>query len=85
MTEEAPVENPEEAPAEEEVQEEESVSGNCRWCGEPKEGAEGDWLCDSCERYQDAMTCPTCSGLARVSMLPAELVPAPVKPKKRKG
>lgn len=69
----------------EEVQAEEApvpTPGNCRWCGAYQAEADGDWLCPECERYQDAMTCPTCGNLARVSLLPAELVPAPVKPKK---
>lgn len=59
-------------------------SGYCRWCGAYREEADGDWLCGECERYQDAMICPTCGGLARVSLLPAEVVPSPAFPKKGK-
>lgn len=69
----------------EEDEPEEPVSANCRWCGAYQAEADGDWLCQNCERYQDAMVCPTCGGLARVSAMPAELIPAPVKPKKQKG
>ncbi len=61
--------------------------GNCRWCGayhEPADGETSDWQCAECERYQDAMICPTCNGLARVSLLPADMVPAPASPKRGK-
>jgi hypothetical protein len=60
---------------------------HCRWCGAYHEVAVDepeDWLCPECERYQDAMACPTCGNLARVSVLPADAVPAPVKPKNQK-
>ena len=71
---------PEEAPAK-------PTSENCWWCGayhEARSDEDPDWLCPSCERYQDAMTCPTCGGLARVSLLPADMVPAAATPKKGK-
>ncbi len=61
--------------------------GNCRWCGvyhEPAAGETEDWLCSACQRYQDAMTCPTCGGLARVSLMPADAVPAVASKKGRK-
>lgn len=76
----------EEQPVEEVAAEEAPAPGNCRWCGAYHEsGADDpeDWFCTECERYQDAMICPTCGGLARVSLLPPDLVPAPVKPKKK--
>ena len=61
---------------------------HCHWCGathEPVEGESEDWLCGHCERYQDSMSCPTCGGQARVSLMPAEMVPEPAKPRKVKG
>ena len=62
----------------------------CRWCGalgdaEAVAEQPTDWLCASCDRYQDATTCPTCGGNARVSALPAEMQPKPAKPVKTKG
>ncbi len=75
----AVVEEPEPAPPPE--------PGNCRWCGayhEPVEGESADWQCAECERYQDATICPVCGGLARVSVLPPEYVPAAASPKKGK-
>ncbi len=57
--------------------------GNCRWCGayhEPVDGESADWLCVECQRYQDAMICPTCGNLGRISLMPAEVVPAPASP-----
>jgi hypothetical protein len=74
-------ETPQEPQAEPEP---EPVTGNCRWCGAAHEqmpDESDDWLCDECSRYQDAMTCPTCGGLARVSALPASMVPAPAAKK----
>lgn len=60
--------------------------GNCRWCGAWHEATEEtDWLCDECQRYQDAMSCPVCGGLTRVSLLPAEHQPRVAEPKKKKG
>ncbi len=71
--------SPEETPAEPVP-----VDGSCRWCGASHEGLPGeDWLCDECGRYQDAMICPTCGGLARVSLMPAEFVPEAATPKKK--
>jgi hypothetical protein len=63
------------------------TSENCRWCGAAHDQMPddpSDWLCADCGRYQDAMICPTCGGLARVSLLPANMVPAPVLSKKGK-
>jgi hypothetical protein len=63
------------------------VMAHCRHCGQPNEvdaEANPDWLCDSCGRYQDAMTCPTCHGLARISLLPADVVPEGHAPARRK-
>lgn len=62
---------------------------HCRHCGQPAPDdldatATPDWLCPSCEHYQDAMICPTCGSNARISLLPAELAPAPHEPAKRK-
>lgn len=57
----------------------------CRWCGAGVDAwtAEpADWLCGSCDRWQDATTCPTCGGNARLSVLPADMQPKPAKPKK---
>lgn len=76
VTEDQPVVQEEPAPLE---------PGNCRWCGvyhEPVEGETADWLCAECGRYQDAMVCPTCGNLARVSLLPSDMVPSPATPKK---
>ncbi len=61
--------------------------GNCRWCGayhEQMPDEPEDWLCSECERYQDAMICPTCGNLARVTVLPAEMIPEAAPPKRRK-
>lgn len=62
------------------------VTVHCRWCGAPTEtAAEGeDFLCDNCERYQDAMACPTCGQIARVSLMPEDMVPAPHAPARRR-
>lgn len=59
----------------------------CRHCGQPNEvdvEANPDWLCPACGRYQDAMICPTCGGLARISAMPKDVVPEPHAPAKRK-
>jgi hypothetical protein len=79
-----------EAAPEEEVAEVEEVASepiHCRWCGAQHESSvddSEDWLCEHCERYQDAMVCPTCHQLARVSMMPPEQVPAAHAPARRK-
>lgn len=60
---------------------------NCRHCGQPNEvdvEMNPDWLCSACGRYQDATTCPVCGGLARISLLPPEHVPAVHEPTKRR-
>lgn len=60
---------------------------NCRHCGQPYElapDADADWLCPACERYQDSMTCPTCSQVARISLMPAELAPEAHAPTRRR-
>jgi hypothetical protein len=60
---------------------------HCRHCGQQNDvdvEATPDWLCPSCGRYQDATICPTCHQLARISLLPAEVVPEPHAPAKRK-
>lgn len=60
--------------------------GTCRWCGAYHEGVPGeDFLCAECDHYQNSMICPTCGELANVAALPADVVPAPVAPKKAKG
>lgn len=71
-------------PQDEAPQEEGPTPGYCRWCGAYREEADGDWLCGECERYQDAAICPTCGGLARVSLMPAGTVASPASPKKGK-
>lgn len=60
---------------------------NCRHCGQPNEvdvAANPDWQCPACERYQDAAICPTCGGLARISVLPAEMQPPVHEPTRRR-
>lgn len=63
---------------------------NCRHCGVPSEvdvEKTPDWLCTACEHYQDAMPCPTCGSVVRISLMPAEMAPevhAPVKRRKAK-
>lgn len=55
----------------------------CRHCGGPNRiatDANPDWQCAICERWQDTIACPTCGQPARISLLPAELVPAPHEP-----
>lgn len=69
----------------------------CRHCGEPKNvvtlknavtltdtpyDTGDDWLCASCEHWQDSMLCPTCKQPARISLMPADLAPKAAKPKK---
>jgi rRNA maturation protein Nop10 len=59
----------------------------CRHCGQPNEvdaEANPDWLCPSCGRYQDAMICPTCGNLARISQMPADIIPEPHAPARRR-
>lgn len=56
---------------------------NCRHCGAPKQlEAEGnpDWQCPVCELWQDTIACPVCHQPARISLLPAEVVPPPHAP-----
>jgi hypothetical protein len=60
---------------------------HCRHCGQPNEvnvDETPDWLCPACERYQDATTCPVCHQLARISMLPPDMVPEPHAPARRR-
>lgn len=63
---------------------------HCRHCGHANEISvqavvDGeDWLCEHCQRFQDSMTCPTCGNLARISLMPKDLVPEPHAPVKRK-
>lgn len=60
---------------------------NCRHCGQPNEvdvEATPDWQCPACERYQDAMQCPTCGQTARISLLPKDIVPEPHAPARRR-
>jgi hypothetical protein len=61
----------------------------CRHCGAElanRSLAEqtDDWLCPSCEHYQDSTQCPTCGGNTRISLLPNDLRPAAHKPVKAK-
>jgi hypothetical protein len=65
------------------------ISGDtCRHCGAARPGeAESadlgaDWLCSSCERWQDSMTCPTCGSQTRISTMPPDLVPPAAKAQK---
>lgn len=63
------------------------ATAHCRHCGQPNEvdaEANPDWVCPSCGRYQDAMVCPTCGNLARISLLPKDVVPEPHAPAKRR-
>lgn len=61
---------------------------NCRHCGVLSTvdvEQTPDWLCRSCEHYQDAMSCPTCGQTTRISLMAPELAPevhAPVKRQK---
>jgi len=63
----------------------------CRHCGKSHDlpasvlAANPDWLCPHCERYQDAVICPTCKQLARASLLSADSVPAPHARVRRKA
>lgn len=83
-------ETPAEAPVEvleDELQEEAGPqTANCRHCGHEQDvdDAGSDWLCEKCERYQDAMVCPTCGQLARVSAMPANMVPEAHAPVRRR-
>ena len=66
----------------------EPVDVTCRHCGAHHEfGPEGepeDWLCEHCARYQDAMVCPTCHQVARISQMPADLAPEVHAPSRRR-
>lgn len=56
---------------------------NCRHCGAEYEldaYASPDWECPACGHHQDALLCPTCHQVARISLLPAEVVPEPHAP-----
>lgn len=76
-----------------EAQEAELVSAlepvYCRWCGVVGDEINAldnpDWRCLNCDRYQDAMPCPTCGSNVRISLMKADLRPAVAKPKKSKG
>lgn len=67
------------------------VEVNCRHCGRAASidlASNPDWLCESCERYQDSMTCPTCRSVVRISLMPEGSAPephAPVRSRKAKG
>lgn len=68
------------------VAEPQPVTVFCRHCGKPTElpaDYPQDWLCASCERYQDSMVCPTCHQVARISAMPAEHHPEPHEPQKK--
>lgn len=86
---ETPVDQPETQPAEQSVEEQQGAPElqHCRWCGQPQEAAtaEGeDWLCESCERWQNTMTCPTCNQLTILSALPENMLPEPHAPTRRR-
>ena len=75
-------------PTVEEEVSEASTSVNCRHCGHAFElGAlEGpDWECPDCGNTQDSILCPTCHQVARISLLPAEVVPPAHAPTKRRA
>lgn len=70
---------------------------HCRHCGAAKNVARHfspvtgqeqvyeageDWLCAECQRWQDQMACPTCGSIVRISLMPSDLAPKAVKPKK---
>jgi hypothetical protein len=90
-------ETPTETPTEEQPSQEQATEPvgpaetNCRHCGRPAivDLAENaDWLCPSCERYQDSMLCPTCNSVVRISLMPDGSAPeahAPVRGRKAKG
>lgn len=76
-----------ESPAVEEDSEPQVLTEHCRHCGaahELLEGEDPDWQCAECERYQDAMVCPTCHQLARISLMPSELAPEVHAPSRRR-
>jgi hypothetical protein len=62
---------------------------NCRNCGAPARvdlDKNPEWLCADCDHYQSTIACPTCHQPVRIDQLPAELVPAPADPgRKKKG
>lgn len=67
------------------------TEANCRHCGRSTtvDLAENpDWLCTSCEHYQDSMACPTCGSVVRISLMPDGSAPephAPARARKTKG
>ena len=62
------------------------MTEHCYHCGAPREFADEDhdkdWFCDSCERWQDTIGCPTCHQPTRASLLDPSVVPSPAKAKK---
>lgn len=64
---------------------------HCRHCGQTYSGdvpEDGDFLCPSCEHYQDTMTCSTCGSVVRISLMPEGSAPqahAPARARKSRG
>ncbi len=59
----------------------------CRHCGTPARvdlDKDPGWFCAACDHWQNAMACPTCGNQVLISLLPPEMVPAPVEPAARK-
>lgn len=69
----------------EEAEEASAGQAHCRHCGQPGDAdASGDWLCRSCERYQDTMACPVCHQPARISLMTEDLAPPVHAPARRR-
>jgi hypothetical protein len=82
---------PTDAPVEDDATQPEDAADaqlvHCRHCGQPSDDPhtpDEDWLCSACDRYQDAITCPTCGNLARISLLPEGTAPEPHAPARRR-
>lgn len=62
---------------------------HCRHCGQVNEGplkvgADLDWQCQSCERWQSTVACPTCNQPVHIDMLEPGQVPAAHAPVRRR-
>lgn len=56
---------------------------NCRHCGTLNDAPDdADFLCKNCGHWHNTVACPVCHQPVHVSLLPADLVPAPHKPVK---
>lgn len=63
----------------------EPTEHHCRHCGKKTDidtGANPDWQCRFCGRFQNTVACPMCHQPVSVDVLPADAVPAAAKPRR---